>query len=315
MPASRRGPICGASNSCWRPTLGPLGFLDAAAPDPPPIAAEHPGPQGILEAEYGEGAVALYAAAGPLPPAPSCIHTPDSAGWTRDLLYYYLYVKRSMPTKKVDAIDSWYRHIYPAALNDRHRVYDLLVQSTDTEQIHDGGAGRRDNKRRNTSRIPWNQLNPRWKIYDKKRKLVDPEKICGSIVKVFFSKYMVWKDLPSQALPRPITAGAVPPSEKTLMQKISNTIKKQLDNWIPVRAFVRLRNGSGPHFIGIVGYKGDRFLCIEPWAGNNTGIAYGDKGKRSKFLAILEYDPSENALVYRPGADYRVQAVEIPKPT
>jgi len=130
-------------------------------------------------------------------------------------------------------------------------------------------------------------------------------KACGTIVKVFFQKYMKW------GVNRPVISMLAPGSGKCdpdRVMKACNDIERSLTlQKMPVR--VGLGYGTSiaiSHFIGVVGCRGkDTFLCIEPWAGNCV-TAYA--GKRTGFLAVLKHNTIGGQLNYQ-GTNYRVLTV------
>ncbi len=197
----------------------------------------------------------------------SCAHTKDSA-WLHDLIWKYLHEDKSKPK----SVGHWYNTMDPlgTVLEDRHRVYEMLVD----EPAH----GNPDGTQVGTSMIPWNQNN---KAFLNK---VGGGLWCGSIVKIFFWKYMGW-------------GASDPPGHSTTTKGFdaAHWVMESLASGRPVRA--RL---SAHHYVGIVGAKIDglsikqkrfkyAFLCIDPWAGGATTamleLDYG--GGKTSFLGVV----------------------------
>ena len=222
------------------------------------------------------------------------------AHWTTDLLWHYLHQTTTPPETKSTRwwFDEWYKKgDTTGALTNRLEVYKLLVdnaaQSNPTSE-----AGRA------ASFIPWNQNNR--EFLNTCRNMNVSGKACGTIVKVFFQKYMKWKSRNCRSLLAPGTGMCDPGRVAKACDDIERSLT--LQKW-PVR--VGLGYGTGvavSHFIGVVGCRGrDVFLCIEPWAGNCV-ITYA--GKRTAFLAVLKHDTTAGELKYQ-GMAYRVLTVEV----
>jgi hypothetical protein len=221
--------------------------------------------------------------------------------WTNDLLWYYLYQSSAKPYVGRETMywfDQWYKKIdRSGALNDSREVYKLLVGNTrHTHPASDSVRG--------DSAIPWNQNN---KEFLKNYRSMGGSKLpCGTMVKVFFQKYMKWVTRNVVSLLITGTGRCDP----ITVERACGNIEKNLQRHIPVRAGL----GSGlsksvSHYVGIVGCKGNReFLCIEPWDRNSV-ITYATR--QTRFLAKLKYHSASGELRYTTGTAYRVLTVEV----
>jgi hypothetical protein len=219
--------------------------------------------------------------------------------WTEDLLWHYLHQTTSPPETQGTKwwFDNWYKSVdSTGALGNRREVYKLLVDNA-THMNPTSGA------LRGTSAIPWNQNNKEFLKTCKAMKVSG--KACGTIVKVFFQKYMKWLDRTAKSMLRLDKKGCDPSKVKNACDDI---VKSLTLTKMPVR--VGLGYGDSTvvsHFIGVVGCKAkDTFLCIEPWSGNCV-TTYA--GTRTGFLAVLKHNPTMGELKYQ-GMNYRVLTVE-----
>lgn len=220
--------------------------------------------------------------------------------WTTDLLWHYLHQMTTPPeTKGMEWwFDNWYKKVDPTgALGNRREVYKLLVDDpTHTNPTSVAGVS--------ASAIPWNQKNKEFKKTCKSMKVSG--KACGTIVKVFFLKYMKWMNRPITSMLAPGKLACDPNKVKKACDDI---VRKLTLQKMPVRVGLGYR--ASPivtHYIGVVGCKGkETFLCIEPWSGNCV-TTYA--GKRTSFLAVLKHDTTIGELKYK-GIGYRVLTVEV----
>ncbi len=206
-----------------------------------------------------------------------CTHKRDGL-WTTDLLWHYLHeVKTPAPPQ-----GSWHTKLDPLnELSNRHRVYELLVD----EPAHTFPGTKALSE---ASKIPWNQLNTN--LQHSCEKLTKQKYACGTIVKVFFQRYMGW--------------GA---NEKSyeIKKRGFDAVKwviQRLERKSPVRMAL-----SGAHYIGIVGHRCIRtpmpagmegpeacsanheFLAIDPWP-FGTNVDHFDMvyaGTHTGFLQIV----------------------------
>ncbi len=219
--------------------------------------------------------------------------------WTTDLLWHYLHQTMSPPETEGTKwwFDNWYKKVdLTGALGNRREVYKLLVDNA----MHTNPTSKATIA---TSAIPWNQNN---KEFLKTCKAMNVSgKACGTIVKVFFQKYMKWPKRPAKSMLTRDRRGCDPSKVKKACDDIVRSLTL---NKIPVRVGLGFGNSTFPsHFIGVVGCKGkETFLCIEPWAGNCV-TTYA--GKRTSFLAVLKHNLAIGELKYQ-GIDYRVLTVE-----
>lgn len=219
-------------------------------------------------------------------------HKRDFA-WQDDLIWHYFHDVTTPATTWAH----WYKEMDPfGELNDRHRVYELLV-GADTAQNNPN-----DRNEMGISKIPWNQNNAGF------LKRVGGQYWCGSLVKIMFTRYMGWN--------------GVEPTSQSVAKKgfdpVLWTIEKLKKN-IPVRAGL-----GGHHFVGIVGHRcqtkslagvgplecspNNEFLVIEPWARGvdfDTTIIYA--GAETGFLGVIK----QNGPVWQYGK-LLVSSIEAP---
>ena len=209
-----------------------------------------------------------------------CTHRRDGL-WTTDLLWHYLHdVKTPAPP-----VGSWYKTMDPSnELSNRHRVYEILVDEADQTFPLDQPAVE-------VSKIPWNQGNAN--LQETCEVATGKPHACGTIVKLFFQRYMGWgaKET-SHAINAPRFDAA-----KWVIQHLEQ--KK------PVRVAL-----NGAHYIGIVGHRciptplppgpqtcspNHEFLVVEPWAYGTTAdqksMVYA--GAKTGYLQILRQEGSK----------------------
>lgn len=260
-----------------------------------PASGHRPGVIGL--AQSGASVLAFFGGSPPLPVR--CTKHSKDLNWTHDLLWYFLHevaehpwlVKGEMPSIP-NWFDGWFRRVNSEALTNRHKVYELLVDNPLTAPQTDTV--------KTTSPIPWNQNHREFKAAcSRMRNPIDNKKACGTIVKVFFEKYMVWEKRNERSV---VGTGSD-------LDKICKSVVASLERKKPVR--VRLANPN--HYIGIVGCNGagDRFLCIEPWAGNyQPYLVYALRS--TGFLATLRYSRAANKIEYeKPHSPDSLQVVGI----
>ena len=315
MRGTRPGPICGETNPCWFQTPGSTGINDPVDPNNPVTIAARRGAIGMAEA-----GLPVLAVAGPgLPPLPkSCTHKKDPT-WTHDLLWHYLHESKDPPHVSI-LTQTWFDCWYDSASARRHRVYELLVDEPGTKPSTEADV--------KASIIPWNQNNAKWgklvsTMKDKYGNPLKKEKTCGTIVKVFFAKYMIWEEsTPEWNL---LKAGSSSKFDPDKVKDACSAIVEQLKKQKPVRVGLCYAHDNPKsvirHYLGIVGCRGtDRFLCIEPWAGNRDSkdhsFEYGKgRSKQTEFLAVIKHDKGELAYEFgRNGCSaYRVLTVKAPR--
>ncbi len=201
----------------------------------------------------------------------ACTHAPDLA-WETDLIWHYLHQIKT----EAKPVGHWYKQMDPSGeLNDRHRVYEMLLNESDLKTQRDVDA----------SKIPWNQNNAGF------LKTVDGKLYCGSLIKIVFTRYMGW----SNTQPKSLDIG----------KRGFDAARLVIDS---LRDKKPVRVSLGGHYVGVVGHRcrpapggagagcspQNEFLCLEPWAGGSaTGqrtIKYA--GKDTCFLGIIQQDGS-----------------------
>jgi hypothetical protein len=201
-------------------------------------------------------------------------HTRD-ASWTTDLIWHYLHETKLKAPPQGD----WYTNMDPLGeLSDRHRVYEIIVDEADQTLAN-------TQQKVSNSKIPWNQNNFGF------LKTVNQKYNCGSLVKIFFTRYMGW-------------SGAEPKS-LSIKQKgfdAAAWVIKRLEKKSPVRLAL-----GGHHYVGIVGHRclktgprggactgNNEFLVIEPWSmGTNVDTTMIYAGTETGFLQIATQEGDE----------------------
>ncbi|MGL4550196.1 MAG: hypothetical protein ACRC33_03325 [Gemmataceae bacterium] len=208
--------------------------------------------------------------------------------WTVDLIWKYLH-EVSKPGRRAG---SWFDKMDPGGvLNDRHRVYEMLVDEPHHTNPQPDEVAR--------SMIPWNQNNKElFEAFGKKW-------ACGSVVKLSFLKYM--------------NGGAGDQPAKGVDSKgfdAAAWVTQSLDKGRPVRAHL----GEKHHYVGIVGYRAAavatptsrfEYLVMEPWAGGAAtgGATIKYAGASTKFLGVMKEQAGR--LEYD---GYKVTSVSGPHP-
>ncbi|MEX2142441.1 MAG: hypothetical protein WD894_24515 [Pirellulales bacterium] len=194
-------------------------------------------------------------------------HVKDPS-WTFDLIWKHLH-ENTTKAKRTH----WYGNMDPnGELDDRHRVYELLVDEPNHTYPR-GADATAANEVRKRSMIPWNQLHPGI------IKTFKTKYACGSVMKITFEKYMGW--------------GGGYPGEKDVRKKGFDAVAFTVRNIMSGKPVLARTADTryGHHFVGIVGARmapAWEFLYIDPWAGNGAPITYA--GATTSFLGIIRQE-------------------------